>query len=179
MNHVNDTDPRFFPKRRFLKFLGGGLMGGSVAASAQATGDPLAQDIWTHAHALILADPEQAEFDLIAQGAKRLRGTSFGTSSLHVPVAVPFQPLNRINAVLLRFKTSPGAEISAVRLYDGETEVDGLTGLELRAEAWADHRLALRRRPTLSRGGSLSIDVTFAAVEREIEFSAVGWEISG
>jgi hypothetical protein len=172
------------PKRRFLRLLASGVFGAgaTIAGPKLGRGSPPSADHWMHAHALFLADPEQVELDLLTAGARQIRGASFSRNSLFFPASVlaGSQPSDRrIEAILLRFKTSSGAEISGVRVFDGERQVEEREGLNLRATEWIDHRVALSLKPVLSRGGGVSIEIAFAAIEREILFGAVGYQMSG
>ncbi len=185
MRPADRDAPAPSPKRRFLRLMASALLGGSAGAAlatpARAGPPPGPQEHWMHAQALVLADPEGMELDVLVGGAKRLRGASFSASSLYFPASTlagpsPFD--RRMEAILLRFRSSPGAEITGIRVFDGEALVEEQKDLSLRAPDWTDQRLALSARPALGRGGGVSIQVAFDAIDREILFGAVGYAVS-
>ncbi|MES2317586.1 MAG: DUF6623 family protein [Pseudomonadota bacterium] len=161
--------------RRFVFGLGGlGLAAQGSAASLAALPDPLAVS-WVHGHGTDIGFPDLIESATSSGGSKVLRGRSFSDNRLHFALNVP-PGKARVQAILLRFRTLPGAELRFLRVYDSEREVAVLADLHLQQGDWGEQRIALPELPRITRGLGVTLGIGFGGVDREFAISALGAE---
>ncbi|MFM2041482.1 MAG: hypothetical protein RLY86_58 [Pseudomonadota bacterium] len=175
-------------RRLFTSAVGFGAVGVGAAlgspglARAGTSARPVS---WVHGTAATVvrddgaAGADGVERDRVEGNARVVQGRSWSTVSLHYAVPMPMldsgAPLD-VRAIWVRLRSQAGAAITAVTLYDCERTIARLDGLDLRRADWDDARIALDPGSTVMRSPGLTIDCTFADVDRRIAISAIGCE---
>lgn len=171
---VNARDRRAF----FGTALGLGAGLGATAGLAQ-TGSVRNPISWVHGNNATVLDAQGLERDRVVGNARVVHGRSWSTLPLHFAVPPPVMdtgvPL-RVAAIWVRLKAERGAMISTMTLHDCERTVAHKEKMEIRQEDWGDVRVALDQPCFILRSVGLTLECTFADVDRQIAISAIGCE---
>ncbi len=125
----------------------------------------LAHAMWVHGHSMEIEYPERVS-QLQRMGYYvSVRGKPFTSNWFHfavpTPVIVDGQRL-QVGSVLVRLRTGPGASLSAVHVYDGETKIVSHDGLSLSPQgAFTTARFDVPTHPPIIWGLGLSLGVNF------------------
>lgn len=148
--------------------------------------------MWTHGHSMQIEEPDGLEWVHHAGSSVKIKGTIIASKKPHwfhfaipTPVIVDGTRL-RAESVLVRFRSTSGAWLDAVHVYDGENKIASKDNLNLNASQWHAERVYIGDEPgegpevLWGIGVSLYVDFTphdplrVPALVREIEFSSVG-----
>lgn len=126
----------------------------------------LAHAMWIHGHSVQIEYP-----DRIVQEARRgyyviLKGKDFTSNWFHfaIPTPVIVSGLrNVVGSVLIRFRTTIGASVHAIHVYDGEVKIAAYDGLNLSPQkGFVTERFDVSTHPAIRWGLGISIGVNFS-----------------
>jgi hypothetical protein len=124
----------------------------------------LAQAMWTHGNGGLVEYPDRMTSIRRIGPALRLTGKPFTTNWIHFQIPTPVivdQRRLRTDSVLLRFRSGPGASVSAIHVWDGERRLVAQDGLNLSKRQIGGVRILVPYWPRVLWGLGLSVGVTF------------------
>jgi hypothetical protein len=138
---------------------------------------PLAHAAWVHAAALEVEYPERVESQARMGFACHVRGRAGTDNWIHFAIPTPVIVQDRrlkAGSVMLRFKSSDGALVHAVHIYDGERRIAAHDGLSVQPSSWSAERYSVPGSPEVQWGLGISVGVRFPAAGGQLDFSSAG-----
>lgn len=124
----------------------------------------LAHAMWTHGNGGLVEYPDRMTSIRQIGPALRLTGKPFTRNWIHFQIPTPVivnQRRLRADSVLLRFRSGPGASVSAIHVWDGERRLVARGGLNLSKRRIGGVRILVPYRPPVRWGLGLSVGVSF------------------
>jgi hypothetical protein len=137
----------------------------------------VAHAMWIHGHSMQIEYPERV--NRVQRKGFSVEVQSGGVAHNWFHFAIPTPVIvdgNRltVGSVLIRFKSSGGAVVQAVHVYDGEIKIAARDQLTLNPTNWHVERVDVPSNPEIRWGLGISVQVGFGPDGGEIEFSAAG-----
>lgn len=133
--------------------------------------------MWTHGHSMQIEYPERINWVQRRGFSARVSSSGVAHNWFHfaipTPVIVDDDRLT-VCSVLVRFRSSGGAVVESVHVYDGETRLVSRDNLVLNPANWHVERVDVPNDPQVRWGLGVSVQVGFGPDGGEIEFGAAG-----
>lgn len=136
-----------------------------------------AHEAWLHGDRLKVERPEQIARTSRAASAIQLEGAAGTDNWFHLAIPTPVivnDKRLKAGTAKLRYRTSGGAQVTAVHVYDGERKIASHDGLANHPSAWAVEQHAIPGTPDVLWGIGISIHVRFPSAGGRIEVAAAG-----
>lgn len=140
--------------------------------------DNVPQGFWTHGHHLEIEHPDRAT-NILRRGRSLLvEGISGKHTWLHGTISTPVEGSSDRIRAWIRSRSSGGAEITAIHVWDGDRRIGRIDNLRVSSQEWISTPLAICLTDPLRWGIGVSVRVSFASAgSSSIEISAIGCEL--
>ncbi|MBE7385454.1 MAG: hypothetical protein F6J95_029155 [Leptolyngbya sp. SIO1E4] len=135
----------------------------------------LGKTIWSNGRSLQVEYPERGTIEY--QGFSAIYRGNVAKPNLFyfsIPTPVDISDKRQVGTISLRFRSSEGAFVESIEIYDGERKIDGKDKLHVRHTQWNTKKIDLPMFQEIHWGLGVSVLVNFASDVQWIEFSAVG-----
>ncbi len=118
-----------------------------------------------HGHSMYIQYPDRIQFEERKGFYMQVRGNSFSKNWFHFAIPTPMVIDDnhlRAHTVWVRFRTSPGASVNTIHVYDGETKIATHDNLTLSPQgSWGTPKFHVPGNPKINWGVGISIGVGF------------------